>query len=51
MTALPKADKIWDYYDWTCNYYGDSDRYADENVERDAEINGFGDAEPSNVVI
>ena len=38
-------DRVWDYYEWTCNYYKDVDRFEESseypsNVD---EINGFGE--------
>ena len=51
ITALPKYDKIWDYYDWTCNYYDDVERDWDAELEWDDDVNGFGEVEPSNIVI
>ena len=50
ITFKPEWDRVWDYYEWNCNYYDDSDRWDGEdpsNVVND-DINGFGEVEPSN---
>ena len=44
-------DKVWDYYQWTCNYYKDVDRFEDSSDPSNiVEPNGFGEVQPSNVV-
>ncbi len=44
-------DRVWDYYEWNCNYYDDTDRWEEEagNVENEV-VNGMGELEPSNFV-
>ena len=49
LTAKEEWDRLWDYREWSCNYYNDSGRWTEEE-NNGTEINGFGDIEPSNVV-
>ena len=47
-------DRVWDYYEWDCNYYNDAERWDGEGENPDSmvgeDVNGFGEVEPSNVV-
>jgi len=48
-TFKPEWDRVWDYYEWNCNYYDDADRWDGEdpsNVVND--MDGFIEVEPSN---
>ena len=37
-------DRVWDYYEWTCNYFDDVDRFEDsQDPSNIVETNGFGE--------